>query len=156
MIEANTDSVLKFLKEKKYDAQVQQETGQVYFIFKEDDREYPLFIRFFEGGELLQLIAFFPMQLKQEVIPDVSRLLHLLNKELDIPGFGLDEFGGAAFFRCMQHIVDQKLDEKLLEQYVTTIQTACKTFGKTIEAVLVGATTVDDLIKKAQEAAQGT
>jgi len=154
MIEVTKDSLLKVLNEKNYDPQYQTETNQVYIIFKEDEREYPLFFRKFEGGELLQLIAFFPIQMEQKVVPDVSRLLHLLNKELDVPGFGLDEIGGVAFFRWMLNMEGNKIDESIIEKYVMTIRTACKTFGKTIEAVVVGAVTVDDLIKKAQDTAK--
>jgi len=152
MMEVSKDSLCKVLKDKGYDAEFQQETNQVYIIFKEDEREYPLFFRAFEGGELLQLIAFFPVQLEQKVVADVSRLLHLLNKELDVPGFGLDEIGGVIFYRSMLNMENNKIDESLLEKYVTTTRTACKTFGKTIEAVAVSAVTVDDLIKKAQDA----
>jgi len=156
MIKVNKDNLLKLLKEKDLDPQFQQETNQVYFVFKEDEREFPLFLRTFDKGELLQLIAFFPIQIELKVIADTARLLHLLNKELDIPGFGLDEIGGVAFFRCMLNMESGSIEESMIENYIQTIRTACKTFGKTIEAVVVGAVTVDDLIKKAQDAVKET
>jgi len=156
MIKVNKDNLLKFLKEKDLDPKFQEETNQVYFVFKEDEREFPLFLRTFDNGDLLQLIAFFPIQLDQKVVPDTARLLHLLNKELDIPGFGLDEIGGVAFFRCMLNMDGGSIEESMIEKYVQTIRNACKTFGKTIEAVVVEAVTVDDLIKKAQDAVKGS
>ncbi|NGX58655.1 MAG: hypothetical protein K940chlam3_01563 [Chlamydiae bacterium] len=154
-MEASTENLIKHLKDKGFNAELQSETGQVYFIFKEKEQEFPLFFRFFESGELLQMIAFFPIQMNSEVISDVSRLLHLLNKELDIPGFGLDEIGGVTFFRIMLDLKDNQIDETLLEKYINTARLACKTFGTTIEAVVVGATTVDEMIKKAQDTVKG-
>ncbi len=152
MTDMNLNNLVTLFNQKGYEAKIQEETGQVYAIFKENDQEYPIFARIYEGGELLQLIAFFPYQLEKDVLPDIARLLHLLNKELDIPGFGMDEFGGVSFFRCMLNTPGKKLNEDLLDLYLNTIRLACKSFGPTIAAVTSGAMSVDDIIYKAQAA----
>jgi hypothetical protein len=152
MTDLSLEKLVSLLKAKGYEANIQKETGQVYAIFKEDDQEFPLFGRIYETGELLQLIAFFPYQLENKVLSDIARLLHLLNKELDIPGFGMDEFGGVSFFRCMLNTPGKKIDEKQLELYLNTIRLACKSFNPTIAAVATGAMSVDDIIDKAQNA----
>ncbi len=148
----NLDNIKKSLKKKNMDAQVQQETQQVYTILNLDGKEFPLFIRIYEQGDLLQLLAFLPFQLKKDTLNDVSRLLHLFNKELDIPGFGMDETSEVAFFRCMIPALDSTYDEKLLESYLDTIQTACQTFSTPIEAIAMGTVAFDDILKKIQEA----
>ena len=155
MTELTLETLVSMLNKKGYEAKIQKETGQAYAIFKEDDQEFPLFCRIYESGELLQLIAFFPYQLESKVLSDIARLLHLLNKELDIPGFGMDEFGGVAFFRCMMNTPGKKLDENMLDLYLDSIRLACKSFGPTIAAVTSGATSVDDIIEKAQDAVKG-
>lgn len=159
MMVASSQALLDYLKEKKLDAKMQAETQQVYLLFKSEDdkeREFPLFFRFFQGNQFLQMIAFFPIQLDREAIPDVARLLHLLNKEIDLPGFGLDEIGGVAFFRLMMEIEKGEIAESKIDEGIKSVQSACLTFDKTVEAVAVQATTVDDLIKKAEDAVKGS
>lgn len=154
-MKANIQDLLQFLKDNGFPAELQDETGQAYMIFKEKERDFPLFFRFYKGGEFMQLIVFFPYQIEEKIVPEIARLLHLLNKELDIPGFGMDEIDGVAYFRIMMNLQNQEVDEELLKKYIESAKLACKTFGPTVEAVVVGATTVDTLIKNAQKAAKG-
>lgn len=148
------ENIQKLLQKKKHDASIQQETQQVYTIVKVGEREFPLFVRIYDQGELVQLLAFFPCQLKAETVGDVSRLLHIFNKELDIPGFGMDEVAGVVFFRCMIPMKKNKLDEQLIETFLNTIELACQTFSPTIEAIALGIVNLDEMIRKAQEQAK--
>ncbi len=145
------ENIQNFLRKKKYDANIQEETKQVFTILKLSEREFPLFIRIFEEGNLLQLLAFFPCQVNEESRGSVARLLHLFNKELDVPGFGMDEVMGVVFFRCMIPTSKGKLDEALFETFLHTIELACKTFSQTIEAIAGNLVNLDEMIKKAQE-----
>lgn len=154
MTTLNLENIQKILKKKKHDANIQQETQQVYTILKLGEREFPLFIRIYEQGDLVQLLAFFPCQLKTETLGDLGRLLHIFNKELDIPGFGMDEVASVVFFRCMIPMQKNKLDEQLLETFLNTVELACQTFSPTIEAISLGIVNLDEMIKKAQEQAK--
>lgn len=154
MIHLTFDSLLTLLKKHDYDAAIQEETQQIYTILKVEKKEYPLFLRVFDEGHLLQLLAFIPCELKPEAISDMARLLHLLNKELDVPGFGMDEETGIVFYRVMLPTPKKKIDSELLIAYMKTVEHVCQMFSTPIEAIGFGHATLDDILKKAKEAEQ--
>lgn len=151
MTTLSLQNIEKFLRQKKYDAQVQKETQQVYTVLKLQEREFPLFIRIYEGDELLQILVFFPCKLSEKTLADTGRLLHLFNKELDIPGFGMDEISQVVFFRCMVPVKKKQLDEELLETFLKTTELACQTFSLTIEAIAGGLVNLDEMIEKVKK-----
>jgi hypothetical protein len=173
MINMNPESILSFMQEKKYDADIQSDTQQVYTIFKIDKKEYPLFLRVFDDGHLLQLLVFIPSHLKPNenfgkesahpssrhaknkhqspVVADLARLLHLLNKELDVPGFGMDEIAGVVFYRVMLPTPKKKIDSELLLAFLKTAEHVCKMFSTPIEAVSSGQMTLDAILAKAHD-----
>lgn len=151
MISLTLDAILAYLSQKGVQAQLQTETNQVIILFKIGDREFPLFIRIFEGGDLLQLLVFLPCNMKKSAFGETGRLLHLLNKELDIPGFGLDEDTSVVFYRCMIPIQNQQLDETLFDAYLNSIQLVCKSFSPVIASVAFGNVTFEEILKKTKE-----
>lgn len=152
MIQLTLENLLQFLKSKKYDAHLQSETHQIYIVFKIENKDFPVFFRIFEGGELLQILAFMPGMLKPGTAGDVGRLLHMLNKELDIPGFGMDETSGVVFYRWVLPALGQQIEEKLIETFLNSIQLVCKSFAPVILTVAFGGTTFEDVLKKAKDA----
>ncbi|WP_068470359.1 YbjN domain-containing protein [Candidatus Protochlamydia phocaeensis] len=154
MINMTPESILTFMQKNKYEADIQADTQQVYTILKLSQKEYPLFLRVFDDGHLLQMLAFIPCQLQREIVPDMARLLHLLNKELDVPGFGMDEMAGVVFYRLMLPTPKKKIDGDLLLAFLKTIEHVCQMFATPIEAVGFGQTTLDEILQKAQEMEQ--
>lgn len=155
MINMTPEALLAFMQKNKYEADIQAETQQVYTILKVSQKEYPLFLRVFDDGHLLQMLAFIPCQLERNVVPDMARLLHLLNKELDVPGFGMDEMAGVVFYRLMLPTPNKKIDGELLLAFLKTVEHVCQMFATPIEAVGFGQTTLDEILEKAQEMDQG-
>ncbi|CUI16329.1 conserved hypothetical protein [Candidatus Protochlamydia naegleriophila] len=155
MINMTPEALLAFMQKNKYEADIQSETQQVYTILKVSQKEYPLFLRVFDDGHLLQMLAFIPCQLERNVVPDMARLLHLLNKELDVPGFGMDETAGVVFYRLMLPTPNKKIDGELLLAFLKTVEHVCQMFATPIEAVGFGQTTLDEILEKAQEMDQG-
>lgn len=151
MIQLTIQDILSFLNEKGFNAELQKETNQIYLIFKIEDKEFPLFIRIFEGGDLLQLLAFLPCTVVTKAKPEVARLLHLLNKELDIPGFGMDEEANVVFYRCMIAAHNHSISDKLLNAYISSIETVCRTLSPIILASALGVMTYDDIVSKSKE-----
>lgn len=161
MINNSTQALQNFLNENKFDANIQDETEQVYTILKINQKEYPLFLRVFDQGHLLQLLAFIPCYLKpsqqetdpsqKQLLGDLARLLHLLNKELDMPGFGMDEMAGVVFYRLMLPTPVKKVEGDLLLAFMRTIEHVCKIFSPPIEALSAGQMTLDQILEKAQE-----
>lgn len=154
MMTLNNDNLLKFLKDQGLDAQLQPETNQVYVLYKFFNHDFPLFFRIYEGGEMLQLLVFFPLQIKNTRFDAVGRLLHLLNKEIDIPGFGIDENVGLVFHRIMIPCIDKKVDEKLLGTYVSSIPKICEQFVGTIAGTASSDLNFDEILKKGKEKQQ--
>lgn len=151
MIKVDQDSLLQFLKSKSFDAKLQAETKQIYTLLSVQGRDFPLFIRIFEPSDLLQLLVFMPCQIKHGTHADLARLLHLINKELDIPGFGMDENAEVVFYRCMLPVPGKKIDEKLLETYLKSIQLICESISPPVIAVASGLATFAEIMKKANE-----
>lgn len=166
------DSILSFMRKNHYEADIQPDTQQVYTIFKIAKVEYPLFLRVFDDGHLLQLLVFIPTPLEpsekfsgdkkraiakeseeklKESTADLARLLHLLNKELDVPGFGMDEMAGVVFYRLMLPTPKKKIDEDLLLAYLKTAEHVCQMFSTPIQAVSSGQMTLDQILAKAHE-----
>ncbi len=151
MIKLNNPSLLSFFKKNDYNVELQQETDQVLVTLNISGQEFPMFVRALDEGHLLQLITFIPCQMKPELAPDIARLLLMLNKELDLPGFGMDETAHAMFYRVVLPATDKTIAEKLLKLIISTIQHVCGTFSNPIAAVALGYTKLEDVLKKAQE-----
>ncbi len=152
MLKLNYEHLLKFLKTQEFDAQLQTETNQLYTPLKVGDREFPFFARIFEESGLLQLLVFLPCSVTADKVGDMGRLLHMFNKELDVPGFGMDELIGVVFFRCMVPTFKNEVQEQVVESYLATFKTVCHSFSPAVEALAAGAITFDQMLEKAAAA----
>lgn len=148
MINLSLESLQENLSNKGFAVELQKETKQLYIIYKINDKEFPLFLRIFGEGELLQLIAFIPCEVKTSARGDIGRLLHRLNKELDIPGFGMDEQADLLFYRLMMPSIEKKIVEGHLHRYVASIEEILKNFSPVIAYVASGTGSYDDVQKK--------
>lgn len=151
MIPLDLNKIKHYLSTKGIEGEIQQESNQLCVLFKFGEREYPLFIRIYEGDALLQLLTFLPCNTKENTLGDTARLLHLLNKEVDTPGFGMDESAMLVFYRSMVPVNERKIDEKLFDAYLSASQVLCQSFAPVIAAVAYGAVTFEDVLKKTKE-----
>lgn len=151
MIALTLPALEKHLKGMELQPQLQKETNQLIVIFKVSETDFPLFLRIYEGGELLQLIAFIPCQLKTAAAPELARLLHLINKEVDLPGFGMDENAGIIYYRMMLPADHEQISSDILETVINSIKTICESFAPVIAAVAAGASTFDQVLRKLKE-----
>lgn len=151
MKKVNEHNLLESLKKLALDGKVQRETNQIYVIIKHDGKEFPLFMRMLHEGELIQLLTFIPCYVEADKINDLGRFLHMLNKELDMPGFCFDENSKTIFYRLILPALKKEYAEETLEAYLNTSQMIVKTFGTAVEALAVGAMTLDQILQKAHE-----
>lgn len=177
MIHITPEALLQFMQKNNYQAEIQPDTQQVYTIFKLNQKEYPLFLRVFDNGYLLQLLVFIPSHLgpnqqfvlekkddaagaasaapqsqqQTAIASDLARLLHLLNKELDVPGFGMDEQAGVVFYRVMLPTPKKKVESDLLLAFLKTVERVCQMFSIPIEAVSAGQMTLTEILEKAKK-----
>lgn len=151
MLDLTNDRLLDFLKNEGYNAEIQKETDQIGVLLNVEGSEYVLFLRILPSGPVLQIILFIPCNLKTETLSDTARLLHLLNKELDAPGFGMDETSAVVFYRITIPAVTKKVDRELLKTYLNSIKLICNTFSPVIINVVRGTMSFDAILAKAQE-----
>lgn len=150
-MKVNEQNLLESLKKMKLEGKVQPETKQVYSVFHHEKKDYPIFLRSLHDGELLQLLTFIPCRIEPAKMQEVSRFLHILNKELDMPGFCLDENSMTVFYRLVLPTLKKEYNEESFEAFVNTSRTVCQSFAVAIEALAIGAMTLDEITKKAQE-----
>lgn len=138
MIETTLPALLQALKGEGLDALEQKETDQLYIIFKLLEKEFPLFIRFCQGDELIQFLAFVPIYLNPAQVAETARLLHLINARTDMPGFCFDEEQQVIFYRLMLPTYEGKVPKELLLAYINATKVACESFASAIQGVNVG------------------
>ncbi len=148
MLPLNLENILQFLKDEGYEAHIQAETGQIYCILKILRQDFPLFIRIFEESKLLQLIVFIPSAIKEGAFNDAGRLLHLINKQIDVPGFGMDETAKIPFYRIMLPSFESQIDSVMLKSYLHSMKIICENFAPTIITVANGAATFEGVQKR--------
>ncbi len=154
MFQATLPDLLECMRRHKYEVDIQHDSKQIFTILKIEKQEYPLFLRIFEESQLLQLLVFIPTQMTPATTVDVARLLHLLNKEVDMPGFGMDEMANIIFYRLMIPLHKKKVDEELFLTYLKASKHICEMFALPIEAVASGHATLNDILEKVKQSEQ--
>lgn len=126
-------------------------SGQISVAFNVGGAEVPIFFVIRSESALLQTVAYLPYELSEKTLGNVARLLHLLNKELDMPGFGLDEKIHVIFYRAVIPCLNNQVNEQLLNLYLGTTKVACETFMQVIGKVLSGKMSVDEMLRQKPE-----
>lgn len=153
-MKVSEDALIKALKAQNIDATIQKETDQVFFTFMHEDQKFPSFIRQLNDGNLLQIMIFIPVAIQEKGLTDLSRFLHMANKELDLPGFGMDEASSTVFYRVVLPSVENTVDDDLFNAYIKTCQDICITFCSIIQALGIGAMTMDEVITQLKASVQ--
>ena len=138
--------LLKVLREKNLQPIHQAQTDQIYIVMMIAQHEVPVFFGIRSNDTLLQTLAYIPYDLNPKTLPEVARLMHIINREVDMPGFGIDEAQKLMFYRCVIPCVNGVLDTRLVELYLAATSVALETFMKAITIVASGGATVDSLM----------
>jgi hypothetical protein len=117
---------------------VQEEHGQIFLNFRIEGKEFPLFIKLDPQERLLQLLLFLPCALIPTAAGDLARLLLYINKEVDMPGFGMDEGNRIIFYRCTIPTMDGRLDPDVLDNFLYLMPRISHLFLTTIATVAAG------------------
>lgn len=151
MLPLDLEHIQKHLSSQSIHSKVEPETNQICMMLKIAEREFPLFIRVYEGGEILQLLSFLPCNIKPSALADSARLLHLLNKEIDLPGFGMDEDNKVVFYRSMIPAKDKKINKDIFNALLNATQVVCTSFAPVIAAVAFGTVSFEDVVLQAKQ-----
>ncbi|MGE3954948.1 MAG: YbjN domain-containing protein [Parachlamydiales bacterium] len=150
MIKLTLDNLYTHLK-KSYDAKLQDENKQIHIMLKVGEQEVPLFVGVLHEA-LVQMIAYLPYEMKEGSAGDVARFLHHLNKELDMPGFGMDEKAGLLFYRLVIPCLKPEVDGELVDAHLKTLERALQSVLEGIAAVTDPKSQVGKAAKVAQMA----
>lgn len=136
MIPLTVNDLTEFFKGEGLSPEFEKESKQVYFNLEIQEKEVPVFFRIMDKTHVLQLVAYPPTQIQEETFSEIARFLHILNKELDIPGFGMDESTKLIFYRAVIPSLTENIEEDLIRAYVNTIKNALTFFFAGIEAAV--------------------
>lgn len=138
MIDLNLKSIQQALQARGLKTDMETTTHQLHANIKINNIDYPLFMRIYEQNHLLQLLLFLPFNIKDSVVNETARLLHLINKQIDLPGFGMDEASHTIFFRQILVGIEGKIDEHLIAIYIESFERIVRLFAVPIVNVSQG------------------
>lgn len=150
-INFDTHSLISYLRESHVHPELQRETGQIYVIYKIKEIEVPFFFSIRPESSALQIVAYLPYTFSSKTVCETGRLLHLLNRELDIPGFGMDEMKTMLFYRSVIPCFEGKIETRLLNMYLGIANIACSTCMHVIGMIASGNTTLDAVLKQKKQ-----
>jgi hypothetical protein len=144
----NVNALIAYLREKDVHPELQKETGQVFVLYNIQGYEVPLFFLLHEESLLLQIITYLPFRVLDKTLADTARLLHILNRDLDMPGFGIDESEKLIFYRSVIPAIHHTIDAQVFAMYLATSRVACTTFLRPIGMIVSGVTSLDVVLKE--------
>lgn len=150
-LKLTTAQLQYFLEQKGLQPKYQEETDQIFIAINKSGLEMILFFRIASHAALLQIVAYPPIQVHPNTMPELARVLHQINRDLDVPGFCLDENNQLVFFRVVIPCMQQRFDEELLEAYIKTIPEICHTFYSLIYTISEGKQTFEELFHNPSE-----
>lgn len=144
--------LLDGLVKKGWKGELQKETDQIALILTVEKVDFPLFIRILPQGPMLQLIVFIPCTLQSKSLGDLARVMHLFNREMDIPGFGIDENAKVAFYRVTLPALEKRIELSLVDTYLRSIEVICRTYTPALVNVATGKVPFASILEKANQA----
>ena len=144
MLKFDLDNFKQHLTNKGVKFDFQKETNQILVVNKvenvekAENIEFPLFIRLIEESEVVQFLLFFPTTIKESALNDLARSLLLLNKELDIPGFGIDEKNKLVYFRTLIPCSKKECDPVIFDKIFLAVQMIGQSFLPLVAAASQG------------------
>lgn len=151
MFDFNVNALIAYLRENNAQPELQKETGQVFLVYQMQGYEVPVFFLLRPGTHLLQIVAYLPFRIPDKALEETARLLHILNRDLDLPGFGIDESEKLAFYRCVVPALDDKIDKRFFNMYLATTRMACDTFMRAIGMIVSGSASLDTVLNEIKQ-----
>jgi hypothetical protein len=143
-------AIKAFLEKQGLKAQDQKETQQLLIELKfPNDLVVPVFIRILHQS-VVQIVGYLPFQYEKPRTEEIARFLHQLNKDLDLPGFGMDEGQRMTFFRVVIPLLEPKIEEALFLSYLTSLRLVCESFITAVGAVATGQSSAAEVLAKLQ------
>lgn len=98
----------------------------------------------------LQFILTLPFLVDTRQIGEIARLILLLNKGMELPGFELSEVDHLIYFRHSFLVPEDQLDERILLTLTGMIEMIVDVFSDILESVATDAKTLREVVEEAQ------
>ena len=108
----SNNDLLQFLNKMELEPELEPQSNQVFISKPFEGVDFALF--FSPRDNALHLISYFPYKFEKEIAGDLGRLLHILNKQIDMPGFCMEEKEGLVFYRTVLPCIDGNVSVDLL------------------------------------------
>lgn len=144
----NLNALLEHLRESELQPELQKEHNQIFITYQLKGQDVPVFFLIQEKTNILQIVAYLPYQLHATTFGEVARMLHILNREMDLPGFGMDESEKLLFYRSVIPCFEGRVHKELFNMYLAATRLACDTFMHAIAMIASGTMKVDEALKK--------
>lgn len=150
MIKLTAQEVFSYLKQVGYNPEIQKDSGQILINMSIKNQNIPLFIGLLGENNLLQMLSYLPYKLQSEHLDKIARLLHVFNRKIDLPGFGMDEEYKFLFYRAVFPLITQEASREMLNFYILAIRVTLESFMEGIGAVLSGELSFQEALNKLQ------
>ncbi|MGR3951738.1 MAG: YbjN domain-containing protein [Chlamydia sp.] len=150
-MKATQKALAEVMKRLSYTTKIHDKTDQIHTSYIYEENEYHIFIGSLNDGNFVQLITFIPCVVVDTSINDVCRFLHIVNKELDTPGFCYDEETKTVLYRIVIPCIRKEIHEELFEAYLHASKNTCETFGTVVQALAIGAMSLNEVFEKMVE-----
>jgi hypothetical protein len=154
MLPLSHEKIIEFLVKEGYTPNWNEDAGQIEMPVTHGTHELSTFLRIFPDGPSLQVVTFLPVVFSPETISDLSRLLHLINKEVDMPGFGIDEMTDTVFYRSVFPCLNSEVNPELIQISIKALQVVTDAFLNAVNAIAQGAITFEDAVSRSLETEQ--
>ena len=175
MVDIILDSIRKFLESQEYDCELLEKSKEVPndYLFAHlgsDHLDRDLILQINVTEQLidpdtdtlkvdsepkdlyhLQLMLELPYSVNSMKVPDVSRLLHILNKGLSMPGLELSEADLKVYYRTAMLIKGKDIDPYVLISLISSVVIIPYVFGEFIEAVSTGRETLLKVVEQIRD-----
>jgi len=139
--------VIEALQNKGVDAGLQKETGQVLIQRTIEGVDFPFFLKILPSGPFLQCVSFIPYQITEQDPKEFLSLLHILNRQIDLPGFGFDEMSKFSFLRYNIPFFKNELDIDTLVEILNKMEKCLESFAGILIAVAQDKTAYEEAKK---------
>jgi len=129
---------------------------QLYIILEADSQGRPRAMQLqyvpveasAHGDHLLQIVSTLPFQYNAGLAGDVARMILLVNKILELPGFGLSEADKACYYHYVHICPKGEINGPLLLDLLPTFIHYVDEFGPVIEDIASGNKTHQEAIEE--------
>lgn len=99
----------------------------------------------------IQFHVVLPFRVNIENIPDTARLILLLNKGMELPGFELSEVDQIVLYRHAFVVPEDDLDERIVLSLVGMVQVLLQAFTQPLEIVATGQQSLQAVLESVRQ-----